>query len=104
VEGGAATCETFVEAEGEVITLMSRDKLGRFKQSKEFEELMQQVGGYEVNARLRFKGGKKRGGSRIELKIHEPEATIPAPQSGRYPPAMYMAYASCIELVLVFYF
>mmetsp|Transcript_18629 Transcript_18629/g.35165 ORF Transcript_18629/g.35165 Transcript_18629/m.35165 type:complete len:80 (-) Transcript_18629:636-875(-) len=62
---------------------MSRDKLGRFKQSKEFEELMQQVGGYEVNARLRFKGGKKRGGSRIELKIHEPEATIPAPQSGR---------------------
>jgi len=62
---------------------MSRDKLGRFKQSKEFEELMLIVGGYEVNARTRFKGGKKRGGSRIELKGYESETITSKLQSKR---------------------
>eukprot|EP00954_Amorphochlora_amoebiformis_P000565 44785-Amorphochlora_amoeboformis.AAC.1 len=67
VEANNASPLTFVDSEKEVITLLSRDKLGSFKQSEEFRKLMAKVGGYQVNAKTKAKGGKKRGGSRIDL-------------------------------------
>jgi len=69
VEAGKATASTFAETEGEVITLLSRDKLGNFKQSAEFRKLMQTVGGYEVAASTRAKGGRKRGGSQVQMQV-----------------------------------
>uniref|UniRef100_A0A7S2XHL9 Uncharacterized protein n=1 Tax=Lotharella oceanica TaxID=641309 RepID=A0A7S2XHL9_9EUKA len=69
VEAGNATAATFLESEDEVVTLMSRDKLGSFKQSKEFKELMAKVGGYILHDEIKAKGGKKRGGSMINISL-----------------------------------
>uniref|UniRef100_A0A7S4DPH8 cGMP-dependent protein kinase n=2 Tax=Lotharella globosa TaxID=91324 RepID=A0A7S4DPH8_9EUKA len=69
VEAGNATAATFVESEDEVVTLMSRDKLGSFKQSEEFKELMEIVGGYVLEEEIMVKGGKKRGGSIVNLTL-----------------------------------
>jgi len=60
VEGSNASASTFVESEGEVISLISKDKLGPFKFSPEFKELMKIVGGYQIDASVRK---KLRGGS-----------------------------------------
>eukprot|EP00471_Norrisiella_sphaerica_P013908 CAMPEP_0184496734 /NCGR_PEP_ID=MMETSP0113_2-20130426/34748_1 /TAXON_ID=91329 /ORGANISM="Norrisiella sphaerica, Strain BC52" /LENGTH=910 /DNA_ID=CAMNT_0026883507 /DNA_START=342 /DNA_END=3074 /DNA_ORIENTATION=+ len=61
VESGEASASTFLESEGEIITLISRDKLGPFKFSPEFEKLMEVVGGYNLISTKHAK--RLRGGS-----------------------------------------
>jgi len=71
VDDGKAHAGTFVETEKEIITLLSRDKLGTFKVSEEFKGLMVEVGGYQVDTKTKLKGGRKRGGSRIDLHLEK---------------------------------
>mmetsp|Transcript_29159 Transcript_29159/g.49450 ORF Transcript_29159/g.49450 Transcript_29159/m.49450 type:complete len:778 (+) Transcript_29159:66-2399(+) len=68
VKDNKTSANTFVQAEGEVVTLLSRDKLGSFKQSQEFKKLMNTVGGYEISAHTKAKG-RARGGSRVNIDL-----------------------------------
>jgi len=50
---------------------------------QEFEMLMSLVGSYEVDATTMTKGGKKRGGSLFEIKLHDAIQGIMTPRPTR---------------------